>query len=203
MEKDQEMKSVMNSCCCMLLVGLSTSMVSTVSAETVVLDFADGNASGLAGDDRFEVHTWGLNWFESGFGTDGALYAWNENGQSVGVLDVIAAEGYTVSGLTFDLSGYGDVDAAARFGYYVDQGDGWDWVEIPLEDRDFSFEGNSSLFTISLPELDGNGFKIVLDNYLTPTGVAMDNVSFNIVPAPGALALLGLAGVAGNRRRRG
>ena len=187
----------------LLLLGLCAGVATTASAEVVMLDFAEGESSGFNIDDRFEVETWGLNWHESGFGTEGALYAWNENSQSVGVLNVIAAEGFTVSGLTFDLSGYGDVDAAAKFGYYIDQGSGWDWVEIALEDRDFTFAGSSSVFNISLPEIEGNGFKIVLDNYLTPTGVAIDNVSFSIVPAPGALALLGLAGLAGGSRRRG
>lgn len=189
--------------CSMILAGVSAALTSSASAEMVLLDFAEENTSSFNSDDRFEVETWGLNWHESGFGTEGALYAWNENAQSLGVLDVIAAEGYTISGLSFDLSGYGDIDAAAKFGYYVDQGSGWDWVDIALDDRDFTFAGSSSVFNISLPEIEGNGFKIVLDNYLTPTGVAIDNVSFNIAPAPGALALLGLAGVVGGRRRRG
>ena len=195
------MKSVMNSCCCMLLIGLSAGVVSTTSAETVVLDFAEGESSGFNIDDRYEVVTTHLIWAETGFGTEGALFAWG-NGQSVGVIDVIAEDGYQITGLSFDLSGYGDWETAAKFGYFVDQGSGWDWVEIPLEDRDFAFAGNSCVFNISLPEIEGNGFKIVLDNYLNPTGVAIDNVSFNIVPAPGALALLGLAGLAGGSRRR-
>ncbi len=196
------MKSAMKSSS-LLVLGLCAGVAATASAETVTLDFEEGTGAGFVGDDRFEVQTFGLHWWGSGFGTDGALYAWNDSGLSVGVLDVIATEGYTISGLSFDLSGYGDLEAAARFGYYVDQGDGWAWVDIPLSERDFHFDGNSTIVNISLPEIQGNAFKIVLNNYLTPTGVAMDNVSFSVVPAPGALALLGLVGVAGNRRRRG
>ena len=191
------MISVMNSCS-MLALGVCAALATNATAETVLLDFAEGDSVGFNIDDRFDVQAYGLHWHESGFGTDGALYAWNE-GQSVGVLDVVAADGYTITGMTFDLSGYGDLEAAAQFGYYVDQGDGWDYVS----GSHYQFDGNSSIFTIDLPEIEGKAFKIVLDNYLTPTGVAIDNVAFNIVPAPGALALLGLAGVAGNRRRRG
>ena len=64
-----------------------------------------------------------------------------------------------------------------------------------------------SLFTIDfgVDVEAGSSFEIVFDNYYRPAYVGLDNVAFNIVnvPAPGALALLGIAGVAGNRRRRG
>ena len=47
-------------------------------------------------------------------------------------------------------------------------------------------------------------WKIRLDVYETSTGaqVASQQIIVNVVPAPGALALLGVAGLAGGRRRR-
>ena len=136
------MKSVMNSCCCMLLIGLSAGVVSTTSAETVVLDFAEGESSGFNIDDRYEVVTTHLIWAETGFGTEGALFAWG-NGQSVGVIDVIAEDGYQITGLSFDLSGYGDWETAAKFGYFVDQGkkDPMDEQVEEFMKEDVVFEG--------------------------------------------------------------
>ena len=187
-----------------LLGGVSTS---GASADVVTLDFASGDSAGFDADPRYEVSTWNMNWTQSGyteegFGTEGVLYAWGD-GASIGSIDVHAAEGQTITGMDFDLSGYGDYDAKAAFSYFIDTGGGWDRVDIADSDRLFDFEGNTSLFEIMLPEFEANSFRIVINNYVGATYVGLDNVSFSVAPAPGALALLGLAGLAGGSRRRG
>lgn len=168
----------------------------SAAAEVVVLDFAtEGQA--FNGDDRYAVSTQNLHWWGSGYGSEGVLFAWDmENAQAgLGRLAVSASEGFTVTGLSFDLSGYLDFEAAARWDFFVDGN--------LVATGDNQFLGQESLVTFDLGAVTGSNFELVIDNYGRPAYVGLDNVSFNIAPAPGAMALLGLAGLAGNRRRRG
>ncbi|HAC08366.1 MAG TPA: hypothetical protein DCG14_01790 [Phycisphaerales bacterium] len=98
--------------------------------------------------------------------------------------------------MSFDLSGYREVAASATYDFLVDG--------VSVASGDLDFEGDSSLFEIDLDPVMGSSVEIVLDNYYRPSYVGLDNVTFSInaVPAPGALALLGVAGIVGGRRRR-
>ena len=180
----------------------SALLATAASGDMVVLDFATDGGWANA-DDRYSVSTTNLHWWGGGYATDGILFAYDHDsetpGPGIGSLVVEAADGYLVQGLSFDLGGYGEVLASARYDILVDG-------EL-LASGDLDFEGASSLFTIDfgVDVEAGSAFEIVFDNYYRPAYVGLDNVAFNIVnvPAPGALALLGIAGVAGSRRRRG
>ena len=174
------------------------SVVATASAEVVTLDFASSDEwAGV--DSRYAIQTQNMHWWGDGYATQGVLFAWDhasENpGPAVGSLEILAAAGFELEGLSFDLVGYNQVEASARYEVLVDG--------VSVASGDLDFLGSSSHFQIDLDPVSGSSLEIVLDNYYRPSYVGMDNVSFNIVPAPGALALLGLAGIAGTRRRRG
>jgi hypothetical protein len=170
-------------------------------AENVTLDFASPE-SWLNDDPRFAVSTTNLHWWGAGYATEGVLFAWDHDGENtgpaVGRLGIDAAEGFVIEGVSFDLSGYRSIAASARFEILVDG-------EL-VQTGDYDFEGDTSHFTIALEPVSGTSFEIVFDNYFRSSYVGLDNVSFNVfnaAPAPGAMALLSLAGVVGNRRRRG
>ena len=180
-----------------LAAGMAASIVAGTSAETVILDF--DSESGFTGDDRFMLETQHLHWWGDGYATQGVLYAWDmENDEAaLGSLKVTAAEEFVLQAMSFELGGYRDTSSSLSFEFYVDG-------ILQDEMQGLEFEGDSTLFSLDLPGISGSSFEIVIDNYFSPAFVGLDNVAFEInnVPAPGVLALLGLAGVAGNRRRR-
>lgn len=181
--------------CAIVAAGLVVVATSAAAAETVVLDFESG--SQFTSDDRFDVGMEHLHWWGDGYATQGVMYAWNmEDAEAaVGRLSVTASEDFVIEGLSFQLAGYRDVASALSFEFYVDG-------QLQSVTEGLEFDGVETLYSIDLPRLSGSSFEIVLDNYLTPAFVGLDNVTFNITPAPGAMALLGLAGICGRRRRR-
>jgi hypothetical protein len=104
-------------------------------------------------------------------------------------------------------------------------GGAWNWGGVVVSSN--SVLGNTVTFTISLAGLGiGVGDSLLFDvatsgggdndsgidhlsrstqstGWWTETSVAGEFLKYNIVPGPGAAALLGLAGLAGGRRRRG
>ena len=64
-------------------------------------------------------------------------------------------------------------------------GDGWAWNNVT----------GSDAFNVAGPSVDGGSVTIALSTGNSASG------SFVVTPAPGALALLGLAGLAGRRKR--
>lgn len=176
---------------------LAALVAATATAETVTLDFASGED--WAGfDNRYDISTENLHWWSDGYATQGVLFAWDhasENpGPAIGSLEILASAGLEVGGVSFGLSGYREVAASARYEFLVDG--------VSIASGDLNFAGDTSLFEIDVDPVMGSSFKIVLDNYDGPSYVGLDNVAFNLVPAPGALALLGVAGIVSGRRRR-
>ena len=183
-------------CCVLAAVGMTAMMVSGAAADTVVLSF--DSQPGFTGDDRFSVSTEHLHWWDDGYASQGVMYTWDmeNDGPALGRLKVDAADGFEIAGLSFELAGYRDVASSLSFEFYVDG-------ILQNATADLEFDGASTLFTMSLPKVMGSSFEIVLDNYLAPAHVGLDNVTFelNAIPAPGAVALLGLAGLTARRRR--
>lgn len=187
-------KDVLHRCA----LGAATAMLALTAGaagDVVVLDFSE--ESSFAADDRYSVETNHLHWWGDGYATQGVLFAWDRENSAPapGSISVTAEEGFVLEGLSFELGGYGDVYSELSFEFYVDG-------QLQSVSEGLQFDGAETLLSIDLPRLSGSSFEIVLDNYLTPAYVGLDNVTFSITPAPGAMALLGLAGVCGRRRRR-
>ncbi len=135
---------------------------------------------------------------QNDFATQGVVRAWDyeENANAKAKLWLTAAEGFSLTSLSFDISGFKDFESTARLKVYVDG--------VLFKDKAWSFDGNSTLmhrvwdFGIEASEV-----RITLENLNGSPYTGLDNINIGTVPAPGAVALLGLAGIAGIRRRRG
>lgn len=89
----------------------------------------------------------------------------------------------------------------------------WSWSTDGVNFTDFSTVSNTnvtSFFVVDLGVLDtldgaATAFlRVTFDGATASTGNnRLDNLTLSAVPAPGAIALLGVAGLAGSRRRRG
>ncbi len=89
----------------------------------------------------------------------------------------------------------------------------WSWSTDGVNFTDFSTVSDtnvSSYFVVDLGvlnTLDGAAtafLRVTFDGATASTGNnRLDNLTLSAVPAPGAIALLGVAGLAGSRRRRG
>lgn len=155
--------------------GIATvSMAGSAMAETV---------NGFNGLDRwFGEHSWTIA------DSSGAVVASMAAGAYTGVSNFSfvsftsdTAHAYDVT-FTMDLAA-GDYDVVMNDSY----GDGWQWNSYigGLYVSGSAVSGGSA--GASFPSSAGNG----------PV-----SWSFTVIPAPGAMALLGLAGLAGRRRRR-
>jgi MYXO-CTERM domain-containing protein len=106
---------------------------------------------------------------------------YDQNGN--GVLDYDGVEA-VVDGMTGSIQldlGAGDYDVMA----YDSYGDGW-----------VAYDGDPNLSVTNLTTGE-----VIVDHFVHD-GTSNAAGSFTVLPAPGALALLGLAGIAGRRRRR-
>ncbi|MFM1831715.1 MAG: hypothetical protein RLZZ461_31 [Planctomycetota bacterium] len=185
-------------------------VVTPALAETTLLDIPSGSGSeinwssletGLNGV-PFSVEHSGMTWRGGGHATEGVVRAWDSdaNAPATGLVTFRADEGWAFDSIHFDVSGFKQYQRQARVQVWFD-GD-------LFRDYLWNFNGNSTLIhfgtgletpvseiTIGLTYFDGVQYAAGLDN--------IEIGSFSTVPAPGAMALLGLAGVVGNRRRRG
>lgn len=124
----------------------------------------------------------------------------------------------TVSIETVDLTG---VDALVSIDTFL-QGTGWEsddrvrvWVEVDggqeidllntmgSDIDDLEIEDSWMTLTADLTGFTTATLRFELDSNSASEGLFADNVVFSVIPAPGAMALFGLAGLAGTRRRRG
>ena len=172
-----------------------------------MLDLPSGNQhdfewSSQVGLDElpFSLQSEGMSWRANHFATYGALKVWDHenNSNTLGQITVTAAEGVALTSLAFDISGLKEFSSTVEFQVYLDGELFHDHVwnfngNSTLRHRDWDFGTNVSEVMITMTNLQDGG--------MAYTG--LDNIelgSMNI-PAPGALALLGLAGLAGGRRR--
>jgi len=109
----------------------------------------------------------------------GTYYDFNGSG-SLDYDNVEALNDGETGTILLDL-GAGDYDVMA----YDSYGDGW-----------VAYSGDPHLNVTNLTTGE-----VIVDHHVNSSGAELAG-SFTVIPAPGALALLGLAGIAGRRRRR-
>lgn len=189
-----------------LAASAATVLAASANAETsFLLDIPSGSGTNIewsstAGLEAmpFSIDSEHMNYRLGGFATEGVVRAWDfdtdENAR--GKIFLTAAEGFSFTSISFDLSGFKDYESEARFKVKLN-GELW-------KDKIWSFSGNTDLIHKDW-EFDGpvTSLEIVLQNLNDNAFTGLDNINIGTVPAPGAVALLGLAGVVGTRRRRG
>lgn len=189
-----------------LAASASLAVAAVSAAETThLLDIPTGSGtniswSSLAGVNEmpFSISSEHMNFRLGGFATEGVVRAWDfENDTNVrGKIFLTAGEGIEFTSIAFDLSGFKEYASEARFKVKLN-GELW-------KDKTWSFDGNSDLIQKSWSVGEGvTSIEIVLQNLNDNAFHGLDNISIGTVPAPGAVALLGLAGLTGTRRRRG
>ena len=183
----------------------SSLVISAISsAESVLLDLPTGQnnttnfewTSSPSLMNGFDISSEHMNFQDLGYwATPGNLFAYDFGSDSsqIGRITITAHESNLVGLEGLDLSGWGAEDAFAILRVFNDG-------EL-LFDNLFELYGQSDFRNLEFDGIFGSEIVIELENVLN-VGVGMDNIEIDVVPAPGALALLGLAGVAGNRRRR-
>ena len=149
------------------------------------------NGSGLSDGDYFGVTSY-----------DGAVGGFTHGVQGFQMSDVDG-----MATLTFDAI---DGATGVSFDMFVD-GTGWesdDRIMVEIGGVVILDTAGSDIDDLDLEEVwttyEGGAGKleISLDSNSGPEAIFIDNIVWTGVPAPGALALLGLAGIAGRRRRR-
>ena len=192
-------------------VNISFIAVAAISgaaaAEEVLLDIPDGNQhdivwssqSGVV-DFGFDISSEHIAFSQDNWATPGNVYAWDWETYTnqIGTITFDAHVDTLISLDGFDLSGFGSyAESAAWIRVHRDG-------ELVFED-DFFFDGNLGTADLSFDFGSGSQFMIEIENIGPWASVGVDNIEMSsmTVPAPGALALLGIAGVAGSRRRRG
>lgn len=189
-----------------LALGLGVTV--SASAETVsLLDIPSGNGSDIqwASQNGFDAIPFEITHenfvFRGGnHATYGVVRAWDDvnNVNDWGKIDLHAGVGFTFNSLDFDISGFKDYDSAARMKVYLG--------DEKIFDETWDFSGNSTLIHEDLvwdiDAYDTSLIKIRLFNVSGDPYNGLDNLNIGTVPAPGALALLGLAAGMTSRRRR-
>ncbi len=189
------------------VVAITVPLAGTAMAELVLLDIPTGDGTNIVWSSQigatqsfFDIESQNFNFYESGYGTPGIVFAWDyEAGvNATGVLELAAVEPSSTvfNTLEFQISGYLDRLSESLVRVFAD--------DQEVFSEAFSLFGSSDIRTIQLDVMSASNLRIELDNSgWAWTGLDNIGVTSMNVPAPGALALLGLAGVAGNRRRRG
>lgn len=196
------------------VVAASATLVGVASADTVLLDIPSGSGTdivwtsgGGATSMFFDIAAENFNFYETGYGSPGVVYAWDEAAvddenpwgtNATGVLDLVAIDpaSKVLSALAFQISGYENYASESIVRVYAD--------ESLVFTGEFNLAGNSEVETISVAFGESTSVRIELDNTSPWAWTGLDNITVSSasVPAPGALALLGIAGIVGGRRRR-
>jgi len=191
-------------------VAVAASLCSAASADTFLLDIPDGvgtditwsSESGAVGS-FFDISAEHLNFYATGYGTPGVVFAWDYASQPGGVdavgsleLSVFDPSEMLLSGVAFDISGYLDRESNSAVRVYAD--------DSVVFEADFSLAGASEVATVAVEFGASSSVRIELENTSPWAWTGLDNIAVSgaAVPAPGALALLGVAGIVGGRRRR-
>ena len=196
------------------VVAASATLVGVASADTVLLDIPSGTGTDIVWSSGagatsmfFDIAAENFNFYETGYGSPGVVYAWDEAAvddenpwgtNATGVIDLVAVDpaSKVLSALEFQISGYESYTSESIVRVYA--GDSLVFSEA------FSLAGNSEIEMISVTFAESSSVRIELDNTSPWAWTGLDNIAVSsaAVPAPGALALLGVAGLVGGRRRR-
>lgn len=146
----------------------------------------------------FEASSEYFNFQDLGhWATPGNIFAYDFGSDSsqVGRIVLDADDDRTIELLTLDVSGWSNASATSELRVFVDG-------EMAYQEV-FAMSGQVDFANLDFEGISGGVIEIELEN-LVNVGVGLDNilVSTTAVPAPGAIALLGLAGIVGGRRRR-
>lgn len=178
----------------------------TASAEvsSTMLDIPSGSGSDIQWSSSaaleaipFSIDAENVAFRGGNHATFGVVRAWDveNNSDATAKIDLTANDGFMFTSISFDLSGFKTYASSARFKIYTDSGL---WI-----DKTWSFDGNSTLIHKEwfLPE-ESSTLRIRLINLSGTPYNGLDNIGIGTVPAPGALALLGVSGLLGGGRRR-
>ncbi len=185
-------------------IALSLAVGTAHGGGNVMFDIPSGyqhdiiwsSSAGLA--NGIDVRSDNMAFKRNGFASEGVVraYDYNTNTNQKGKVWFDAAEGVSLTSMTLDISGFLDRDSTARLKVYLDG-------EL-FKDKTWSFTGMDSAMTrIWDFGREVSSVRLTLENLNGSPYTGLDNIAFTTVPAPGALALLGLAGLVGSRRRRG
>lgn len=197
----------------LVAVAIAASLPGAVMADTILLDIPDGNGTdivwtsgGGAKSSLFDISSQNLNFYESGYGTLGVVYAWDEAAvdedhpygtNATGILDLTALDPLSrmISAVNFDISGYLNYESNSMVRVYADD-------ELVFED-DFSLAGADEIALISANFGAASSVRIELDNTSPWAWTGLDNITVSsiAVPGPGGLAIAAIFGL-GRRRRR-
>ena len=183
------------------------SLASTVSAGVTLLDIPSGyqndvvwssSQAGFDGPD-FSIQSQFMAFSEDNWATPGNVYAWDWDTYTsqVGTVTFTANEGSFLRLSEFNVSGWGDyLASAAEIRIFADD-------ELVFG-SEFRFAGSAESELVGLDSVMASSYRIELENIGQWASIGLDNlvIQTSTVPAPGAIALLGLAGAATSRRRR-
>jgi MYXO-CTERM domain-containing protein len=185
-------------------LGISASAI----AEVTTLDIPSGyqhDITWMSGEREglspinFDISSEDIAFSEDNWATPGNVYAWDWDTYTsqTGVITFTAEEGHLIAFGGLDLSGWGDYAESAA----------WIRVRVGGEnvlEQDFYFDGNQGSERLNLEPNYASEIQIEIENIGVWASVGLDNITVSsvAVPAPGAIALLGLAGIVGGRRRR-
>ena len=199
----------------LVAVAIAASLPGAVMADTILLDIPDGDGTdivwtsgGGAKASFFDISSQNLNFYEPDYGTPGIVFAWDYENvdeehpfgtNSLGTLDLTSADPsqFLIGSVSFDISGYLSNASASTITVWADD-------DLVFQ-GDYVLAGNSEIESVLVNFTDGASVvRIGLQNTSPWAWTGLDNilVTSMTVPAPGALALLGVAGIVGKRRRR-
>ena len=183
------------------------SLASAGSAGEMLLDIPSGYrnqvvwSSSQGGFDgpNFSIQSQYMAFSEDNWATPGNVYAWDWDTYTskVGSATFTADEGYMLRLAELNVSGWGDyLESAAEIRIFAD--------DQLVFDSEFLLAGSSESELVRLDSMMASSYRIELENIGQWASVGLDNIVIqtSAVPAPGALALLGLSGIVGFRRRR-
>ena len=183
-----------------ILPGLAMAEISLLdipSGEQNSTNFEWSSQSGLMRG--FDVSSEHMNFQDLGhWATPGNIFAYDysTNSSQVGSVLFTADAGNSVSLRALDVSGWASSYASAELRIIADG-------ELVFEEF-FEMRGKIDFANLEFESITGSEIRVELEN-VANVGVGLDNfvIETSAVPAPGVLALLGVAGIVGSRRRRG
>jgi MYXO-CTERM domain-containing protein len=171
-------------------------MLDLPEGEQNSTNFVWSSTPGLMGG--FEISSEHFNYQDLGYwATPGNIFAYDfeTNTSQIGRIVMDADEGRIIELFALDVSGWSNSSATSELRVFVDG-------EMAYQEV-FAMTGQVDFANLEFEGISGSVIEIELEN-LVNVGIGLDNIfiSSTAVPAPGALALLGVAGIVGGRRRR-